>query len=267
MFKQILVFLSSTLLMLNLYSQANGIFIQAEYKSTRTCSSDSSRYIVNYSLRQDLLKVDLRGPRAQNSIIYQPSTNTLWMVYHVEKAFYSMTGEMMKTYNREVEKQAEEFIQSLEKMDEKTREQTKVMWPTGNPFAFEYPEYELKKKEDSLVSQLLCKKYYGVMTNGNEQYVYLNNLKYTGMKKTELQILTDFMEFMGSGVKAMSGNLDFTAIHFREEGGMPILIENKNGDNLCSYFWVKHINRMNLEDSEFQIPITYSKINNPLGYK
>ena len=176
-----------------------------------------------------------------------------------------MSGEEMKGLEKEVIRKSEEFEYDLSLLDSSALEDMKLLWPDGNPFMFEDPEYTLVNKKDSLVSQLLCDKYVGRLKGGMMQYFYSNTLKTTGIKDDELEILKEFSEFMGKGVKALSGNMDFANIYKKEVGAYPILTENFSGDELCNIFWMKSIYRFNLSNALFEVPISYGKFDNPLG--
>jgi hypothetical protein len=245
-------------------AQSNGIVIKAKFKANKVCSSDSTRNTITYHIRKDILRVDIDGPAANSSIIYQPVSDKIWVLFHVEQVYYSMVGHELVTMTEEVRKQADEFAKSLSEMNENTREQMEMVWPDGNPFMFEDPPYKLIAKKDSLVSQLMCDKYLGEFSNGNRQFLFTSNLKTTGIKEDELEILNAFAQFMGKGVKAISGNMDFTAIR-KKENGYPVLMENYSGKSLCNTYWVFQIYRDKLDNKLFQIPLAYGKFENPLG--
>lgn len=251
----------------NTVSQNNGIVLEVEYRATRKCSTDSSRFKIIYSVRKDIMRLDIKGATANSSIIYQPATQKIWVLYHHEMLYYSMDKSQMLMLDDTVKKKSEEFQRTFEAMDEASKEQTKMLWPDGNPYQFEEPVFGLLGKKDTLISQLLCDKYFADISNGNKQHMYINNLKTTGIKLEELEVLSRFNDFLGKGVKIISGNLDFSAIYKREQDGIPILFENFYGRDVCSYYHVKFIYRKKLNDDEFIIPMAYGKYENPLGVK
>lgn len=255
-----------TFLAFQSFSQKNTIVLVAEYRTDGRCSTDSALYNIIYKVREDILKLDIHGPQSNSSIIYQPSTEMLWVLYHYETLYYSMNKEHVTMLENEIKVKSDEFEATYEAMDEASKEQTKMLWPAGNPFKFEKPEYNLVNKKDSLVSQLLCDKYSAEISNGNMQHIFFNNLKSMDIKSDELKVLESFNQFLGNGVKAISGNMDFSAIRFRDEG-LPILFENFYGKNLCNQYWVKQIFRAKFDNQEFEIPVHYGKYENPLGIK
>lgn len=261
------VFVCVLLFSFNSFSQNNGIVLEVEYRATRKCSTDSSRFKIIYSVRKDIMRLDIKGATANSSIIYQPSTQKIWVLYHHERLYYSMDQAQMLMLEDTVKSKSEEFQRTFEAMDEASKEQTKMLWPDGNPYIFEEPNFSLVGKKDTLISQLLCDKYFADISNGNKQNMYINNLKTTGIKLEELEVLMQFNEFLGRGVKIISGSLDFSAIYEREQGGIPILFENFYGRDICSYYHVKFIYRKKLNNDEFIIPIAYGKYENPLGVK
>jgi len=266
--KNILVVLLVILLChIKVQSQVDGIVIEAEYKATGLCSSDSTKNNITYYIRKDILRVDIRGTMANSTIVFQPSTNKIWVLYHHEMLYYSMDKTEMNSLETVVINQSKEFQNSIANMDSTSRDQTLMIWPDGNPFMFEDPEYEVVNKKDSLISQLICDKYSGNLNNGNIQMLFVNNLKTTGIKDDELQILNNFSVFMGKGVKALSGNMDFANIYKKDVGGYPILIETFGGNMLCNMYWLKFIYRKKLDNKIFEIPLAYGKFENPLGNK
>ena len=248
-------------------SQTNGIVIKAEYRSTRVCNSDSTRNKITYHIRQDILRVDIKGIAANTSIIYQPLSDKIWVLYHHEKVYYTMNSSELKFLEEEVAKQSDDFQKSIADRDSVGREQTMMIWPDGNPFAFEDPEYTLIKKKDSLISQLMCDKYEGNRNGRTVQLMFVNNFKTMGIKDDELQILQEFSVFMGKGFKALSGNMDVTNLYKKDVSGYPILIENVNRGVLCNTYKIKNIYRMLLDNKLFEIPLAYGKFENPLGKK
>ncbi len=263
--QRFLLIIFMLLIYLGLSAQGNSIVIVAEYKATRQCSTDSTLNIMTYSIREDILRLDMKGSNANSSIIYQPSTDKLWVVYHHEQVYYSMTGDEMRQLEAMVIQQSDEFKRSLDLLDSSARAEKLSIWPGGDPFLFADPEYKLVNKKDSLISQLLCDRYEGINQNGNLSVFYSNSLKTTGLKESELNILKQFSDFMGKGVKALSGSMDFSNIYKKDVGDFPILIENYSGSSLCNHLWLKFIYRDNLPNSFFEIPIQFGKMDNPLG--
>jgi len=176
-----------------------------------------------------------------------------------------MTAEDIEMVERQIEGAKAEMMKSQEALSEKEKKSSYNLWPTGTPFEVDNPTYVQVKKKDSLVSQLLCKRYDGKLRDGNVKRVYVHNLKSTGLKDDELNMLTNFSDFMGDGTRILSQNMDFTAFKKWELGAYPILIEKRSGNVLCSSFLLQEIYRKKRKDAFFTIPLEYVVIDNPMG--
>lgn len=269
MHRKLVLFTSILILLIgSIKAQSNAIVIEALFESTKKCSSDSTKNRITYTIRKDIMRLDIKGPLVNSSIVFQPASNKIWVMYHHEKVYYSMDRQEMRVLDEQVIKEAEEFKKAFDAMDSASQLQTSMLWPDGNPFMFDDPDYEFLGKKDTLISQMFCSKYHGKLNNGNDQYVYINDFKRLGLKREELEILNTFNEFMGLGVKALSGNMDFANIYFKENlKGYPVLIQNWFGDTVCNYYWLQFIYRDKVDNQFFEIPLPYGKFENPLGNK
>lgn len=246
-------------------AQNNSVIIEAHFKASGKCSSDTTFNKVVYHVRNDILRVDMNGPTANSSIIFQPASGKIWVLFHLEQVYYSMTREEMDSLEWKVRQESAAFDSAMARLSGKDREATLAAWPDGNPFVFEEAQYSLVKKKDSLINNLLCDKYSGGLNKDNLKITFLNNLKTTGITFDEIAILSEFSQFMGKGVKALSGNMDFCSVRKLEAGGLPILTQNFKGDILCSRFEIVRIWRAKTGNSRYQIPVSYSRFENPLG--
>ncbi|MEQ9064409.1 MAG: hypothetical protein RIE58_09550 [Vicingaceae bacterium] len=259
-----------TLLFLGLFlsiqvlSQSNLIYAKVRHDATGRCG-DSTMTTLTYYIRPDILRIDFRGPKANSSMIYQPAKQRVWVLYHHEKRFYSMNKEDIENYDSQIKGAAEEMRLRLEKLSERERKENMELFPAGSPFLLNDIHYQGVKKKDSLISQLICKRYDAVLEDGSRRRAYLNSFKGTGINESDLGILRQFSDFMGKGSKVMSASLDFSSFYKWDEGGYPVLVETWKGDELCNTLWMSMLRRGSKKDKFFTIPIEYAKMNNPMG--
>ena len=246
-------------------AQNEVITLKFKYESKRECSSDSGITFLTFHIRPDIVRLDFKGPTSNSSIIYQPSSERLWALYHHEKRYFAMTAEDIEMVERQIKGAKEEMIKSQEALTDKEKNSAYNLWPTGTPFDVDNPTYIQVKKKDSLVSQLMCKRYDGKLKDGKVKRVYIHNLKSTGLKDDELSILTAFSDFMGDGVRILAQNMEFTSFKKWDVGGYPILIETRSEEVLCSQLLLKEIYRQKRKDDFFTIPVYYGVIDNPMG--
>ena len=264
--KSIFVFLIISGLFLSaVNAQKEVVTVKYRYESKKECSSDSGITYLTYHIRPDIMRLDFNGPSSNSSIIYQPSAKKVWVIYRHEKVYYIMTNDDIKLLEDQIEIARQEMIRSQQGLSDQDKKAVQSIWPNGNPFETENTTYEPVKKKDSLVSQLMCKRFDGQLPNGSVKRVYVHNLKSTGLKDDQLAILTSFGDFMGYGSQMLAGNLDFVSFKKWDIGGYPILIEKRGGDVVCTSLLLNEIYTKKRKDDFFVIPNGYGIIDNPVG--
>jgi len=251
----------------SLVAQTNTIVIKIQHKATKLCNSDSGITNLTYYVRPDILRIDLNGPHANSAFIFQPSSEKIWVLYHHEKVYYSMSKTDMEVVNSEIKKAEEEIKRKIEAEKAAGNDASSIIWSDGHPLQSDNLEYLAMKKQDSLISLLMCKKYQAMRKDGGQNIMFLNNLKSTGVKDEELQILNLFAEFMGKGTSVLAGSMDFTAFRKRDQNAYPILIENKKNKEVCNQLLLKIMYRDVTKDELFKVPVNFGKLENPLGHR
>ncbi|HAW51992.1 MAG TPA: hypothetical protein DCX54_06635 [Flavobacteriales bacterium] len=263
--KTLLILILTSLWLPLAQAQTEVITAKYKYESRKECSSDSGTTFLTYHIRPDIMRLDFNGPSSNSSIIYQPASQKIWVLYRHEKVYYIMTAEDIKLLEDQIKTAGEEMIRSQQNMSDQDKKSMEVLWANGNPFELDEPVYVQVKKKDSLVSQLMCKRYDGQLKNGTVKRAYTNNLKSTGFKDDQLAILNSFCDFMGDGTRVLAGNMDFVSFRKWDIGAYPILVENRAGKVLCSSLLLQEIYHMNRKDEFFVIPNGFGVIDNPVG--
>ena len=239
--------------------------MKIRHQATGRCNSDTTITYLTYYIRPDIIRLDFNGRSANSSMIYQPSSKKIWVVYHHEKRFYSMDEDDMSMYDQKVRGAASEYEFKRNQMSEEEKERSPDVFSGSNPLLAENEVYTYRKHMDSLVSQLMCRRYDARLSDGRLKKVYLNNFKSMKIDDASLSILQEFHDFMGVGSQVMAGSLDFTAFRKWDQGGYPVLVETWSASMLCNTLWMTSISREKKKDDFFKVPYSFSRIDNASG--
>ena len=248
---------------LNLFA---GVKIIMTSESGDCGDSDSNGKSTLY-MRSDIFRMDMSDGRANMTMIYKKSEQSMWVLDRDKKEYYTITKEDMDKIKQVRENAQKQMEEQLKNIPEAQREQMmKMMGGAGMAQVKEAPKLTYKNVgESKSFGEWSCDKYECYEGETMKEIHWVASEAELEISRSDFEILESFSEFMSSSF----GNFDFgpsrsAVLPEKTYEGLPVVTEEYRNGSKCSTTTVQSIEKTDLADELFKIPKDFRKNEPPM---